>query len=61
MRRVAVIGAGPAGSAAAMSLAGFAGIETLLVERATFPRQKACGSGLSPPVRGYLTRKLSEA
>jgi len=31
-----------------MSLARFPGIEVQLVERASFPRKKACGSGLSP-------------
>ncbi len=48
MKRVVVIGAGPAGSATAMSLQRFAGVEVLLLDRATFPRRKACGSGLSP-------------
>lgn len=48
MKRVAVIGAGPAGSAAAMSLTKFPGIEVLLLDKATFPRRKVCGSGLSP-------------
>ena len=43
-----VIGAGPAGSATAMSLARFPKVEVQLVERANFPRKKACGSGLSP-------------
>jgi flavin-dependent dehydrogenase len=31
-----------------MSLRHFPGIEVLLLERGTFPRQKPCGSGLSP-------------
>ena len=31
-----------------MSLARFGGMEVQLVERASFPRKKACGSGLSP-------------
>ncbi|HEV3443828.1 MAG TPA: geranylgeranyl reductase family protein [Gemmataceae bacterium] len=48
MKRVAVIGAGPAGSAAAMSLARCRGIEVLLLDRAVFPRRKVCGSALSP-------------
>lgn len=48
MKRVVVIGAGPAGSAAAMSLTKFSGIEVLLLDKATFPRRKVCGSGLSP-------------
>ncbi|MBV6622508.1 MAG: geranylgeranyl reductase family protein [Rivularia sp. (in: Bacteria)] len=48
MKRVIVIGAGPAGSAAAMSLAKFPDIEVHLLDKATFPRRKVCGSGLSP-------------
>ena len=48
MKRVVVVGAGPAGSAAAMTLARSPRLEVVLVDRATFPRRKACGSGLSP-------------
>ena len=48
MKRVAIIGAGPAGSAAAIALRRTAGVEVVLLERKTFPRAKACGSGLSP-------------
>ena len=48
MKRVVVFGAGPAGSAAAMSLKKFSGIEVILLDKATFPRRKVCGSGLSP-------------
>lgn len=43
---VAVIGAGPAGSAAAYHLAA-AGATVLVVDRATFPRDKPCGGGLT--------------
>jgi geranylgeranyl reductase family protein len=43
---VAVIGAGPAGSTAAHRLAD-AGAQVALLERATFPRDKACGDGVS--------------
>src|SRR5262245_8251296 len=43
---VIVAGAGPAGSVAARTLAA-AGIETVLVDRATFPRHKPCGGGIS--------------
>ena len=43
---VAVIGAGPAGSAAAYRLA-VAGASVLLVDRAPFPRDKPCGGGVT--------------
>jgi geranylgeranyl reductase family protein len=42
---VAIVGAGPAGSAAAWQLA-TAGARVVLLERATFPRDKPCGDGL---------------
>ena len=41
-----VVGAGPAGCAAAITLAS-AGREVLLVDRARFPRDKTCGDGLT--------------
>jgi flavin-dependent dehydrogenase len=44
---VAVIGAGPAGSALAIML-GRAGVRTSLYDRADFPRDKVCGEGLMP-------------
>lgn len=40
-----VVGAGPAGSTAARELAA-AGARTLMVERAAWPRYKACGGGI---------------
>ena len=43
---VVVVGAGPAGVAAAVTL-GRAGRDVLLVDRATFPRDKCCGDGLT--------------
>jgi geranylgeranyl reductase family protein len=42
-----VVGAGPAGSATAAHLAS-AGARVLLVDRSAFPRDKACGGGLTP-------------
>jgi geranylgeranyl reductase family protein len=43
---VLVVGAGPAGSAAAIALAR-AGREAVVVDRARFPRDKICGDGLT--------------
>lgn len=51
-----VIGAGPAGSAAALGLASSANCECLLLERKALPRTKACGSGLSPWTLKLLDR-----
>jgi len=42
-----VVGAGPAGSVAALELRR-RGLEVLLVDRARFPRRKVCGGCLSP-------------
>ena len=44
---VLVVGAGPAGSAAA-AWAARAGLEVTLVDAETFPRDKPCGDGLTP-------------
>jgi geranylgeranyl reductase family protein len=41
-----VVGGGPAGAAAAITLAR-AGREVILVDKATFPRDKCCGDGLT--------------
>jgi geranylgeranyl reductase family protein len=44
---VIVVGAGPAGAAASIELAR-SGASVLLLEANSFPRDKTCGSGLSP-------------
>ena len=44
---VVVVGAGPGGSAAAQALAE-AGLDVLLLEKTSFPREKVCGDGLTP-------------
>jgi geranylgeranyl reductase family protein len=44
---VIVVGAGPGGSAAAQSLAS-SGLDVLLLEKTSFPREKVCGDGLTP-------------
>ncbi len=47
MTEVIIVGAGPAGSALASRLAQLS-IDTLLLDKATFPREKVCGDYLSP-------------
>lgn len=50
---VTVVGAGPAGCAAAITLAE-AGKRVLLVDRARFPREKCCGDGLTTSALRHL-------
>ncbi|MDO9092556.1 MAG: NAD(P)/FAD-dependent oxidoreductase [Rubrivivax sp.] len=52
---VLVIGAGPAGSACAQTLAR-AGLDVLLVDQHHFPRDKVCGDGLIPDSHAALKR-----
>ena len=52
---VAVVGGGPAGSAAAITLAR-AGRSVVLVDKATFPRDKCCGDGLTTGALRRLER-----
>lgn len=52
---VLVVGAGPAGSAAA-AWAARAGLDVMLADAATFPRDKACGDGLTPRALAELER-----
>ncbi|NKZ04533.1 geranylgeranyl reductase family protein [Actinomadura latina] len=47
MHDVIVVGAGPAGSSAACHLAR-AGLDVLMLEKTSFPREKVCGDGLTP-------------
>jgi menaquinone-9 beta-reductase len=51
---VIVVGAGPAGSAAAFHLA-TAGLDVLVLEKSHFPREKVCGDGLTPRAVKALT------
>jgi len=53
---VLVVGAGPAGSAAARTLAR-AGLDVVLADQHAFPRDKVCGDGLIPDAHHAL-RKL---
>ncbi|HKJ66544.1 MAG TPA: geranylgeranyl reductase family protein, partial [bacterium] len=50
-----VVGAGPAGSTAALQLAS-KGYSVLLMDRDAFPREKVCGDGLIPDALRSLTR-----
>jgi menaquinone-9 beta-reductase len=47
MADVIVVGAGPAGASTAYHLAQ-CGVDVLLLEKASFPRDKICGDGLTP-------------
>jgi geranylgeranyl reductase family protein len=46
--KVVVVGAGPAGSATALHLAQLGVEDVMIVDLHDFPRDKTCGSGLSP-------------
>ena len=50
---VAIVGAGPGGSAAAYYLSK-RGVQVALLDRAAFPREKTCGDGLTPRAVGVL-------
>ena len=52
---VLVVGAGPAGSAAA-AWAARSGSDVVLADAAVFPRDKTCGDGLTPRAIGELER-----
>src|ERR671918_1485076 len=52
---VLIVGAGPGGSAAAYPLARH-GIDVTAVDRASFPREKVCGDGLTPRSVGAVER-----
>ena len=52
---IVVVGAGPAGSAAAIRLSQL-GIECALIDRAAFPRDKICGDGISSKILPLLAK-----
>ena len=52
---VVIVGAGPAGAAAAI-LTARAGLSTLVLERVRFPREKVCGDCLNPGAWKVLDR-----
>src|SRR3954468_14284206 len=51
---IAIVGAGPAGSSAAIRLA-MAGKRVVLFEKAKFPREKLCGEFISPECLEHFT------
>ncbi|WP_143447789.1 NAD(P)/FAD-dependent oxidoreductase [Kineosporia sp. R_H_3] len=54
---VAVVGAGPAGAAAALGvLRAWPDARVVLLDRAGFPRDKTCGDGIAPHVGDVLER-----
>jgi geranylgeranyl reductase family protein len=54
---LAVVGAGPAGAAAALgALRARPGARVLLLDRADFPRDKSCGDGVAPHALDELAR-----
>ncbi|MDX2346255.1 MAG: geranylgeranyl reductase family protein [Legionella sp.] len=58
---VMIVGAGPSGSSCAYNLKRFnPSLKILLVDKATFPRYKTCGGGVSPDVFNYFDFDLSE-
>ena len=52
---ICIVGAGPGGAAAALQL-GYKGIPCVLIDKATFPRDKICGDALSGKVTTVLDR-----
>lgn len=52
---VLILGAGPGGAATALRLS-YLGVPSVLVDRATFPRDKVCGDALSGKVPTLLNR-----
>lgn len=52
---VIIVGAGPGGSSMATFL-GRQGVSVLLVDKASFPRDKVCGDGLAPQALYWLDR-----
>jgi geranylgeranyl reductase family protein len=52
---LAIVGGGPAGTAAALgALAARPDLRVVLLDRATFPRDKSCGDGIAPQVIDVL-------
>ncbi|GJM33505.1 MAG: geranylgeranyl hydrogenase BchP [Saprospiraceae bacterium] len=52
---ICIVGAGPAGAATALKLS-YMGIPSILIDKATFPRDKICGDAISGKVTTLLNR-----
>ncbi|RLD37685.1 MAG: NAD(P)/FAD-dependent oxidoreductase, partial [Bacteroidetes bacterium] len=52
---IAIIGAGPAGCAAALGL-GKSGLKVALIDKDRFPREKACGDAIPGPAISTLEK-----
>lgn len=52
---IAIVGAGPAGTATALALHG-SGLKVAVVDKSTFPRDKICGDAISPDVVNQLNK-----
>jgi flavin-dependent dehydrogenase len=57
---IAIVGGGPAGSAAAITAARY-GVRVLLLERGDFPRQKVCGEFVSAESLELLSELLGDS
>jgi menaquinone-9 beta-reductase len=57
---ICILGAGPAGAAAALKLSRL-GIPCVLLDKATFPRDKICGDGISHRVVDILNKWIDPA
>lgn len=59
---VIIIGAGPAGASCAYNIKRFhPATSVLLIDKASFPRYKPCGGGISPDVKNYIDFDLTKA
>lgn len=52
---VCIVGAGPGGTATALKLS-YLGIPSILIDKATFPRDKVCGDAISGKVTTLMSR-----
>ncbi|HLB57112.1 MAG TPA: geranylgeranyl reductase family protein [Coxiellaceae bacterium] len=59
---VIIVGSGPAGASCAYNIKRFnPNASVLLIDKASFPRYKPCGGGISPDVKNYLDFDLTES